>query len=141
MQNRAVRLISGAKRRTIIWKEKEILIPAHTDPLYKKLNILKLSQIYIYSVQQFVFKYHHGLLPNIFNEFYSTNSSFHLHNTRSRNMFRLPMRSSSIRIRAMGVRTYNYFYTRLTMDCSFLSYKAALKKYLIVNNLISVELN
>ena len=51
------------------------------------------------------------------------------------------MRSSSIRIRAMGVRTYNYFYTRLTMDCSFLSYKTTLKKYLIVNNLISVELN
>ena len=106
----------------VIWKEKEILIPAHTDPLYKKLNILKLSQIYIYSVQQFVFKYHHGLLPNIFNEFYSTNSSFHLHNTRSRNMFRLPKSTSSIRIRAMGVRTYNYSSTKSNIDCSFLSY-------------------
>ena len=71
LQNKAVRLISGAKRRTIIWNEREILIPAHTDPLYKKLNILKLSQIYIYSVQQFVFKYHHGMLPNVFNDFYS----------------------------------------------------------------------
>ena len=138
LQNKAVRLISGAKRRTIIWNEREILIPAHTDPLYKKLNILKLSQIYIYSVQQFVFKYHHGMLPNIFNNFYSTNNSFHLHNTRSGNMFRLPKRASLIRIRAMGVRTFNYFYNKISMDCSLLSYKAALRKYLIINDLNSV---
>ena len=128
LQNKAVRLISGAKRRTLIWNDREILIPAHTDPLYKKLNVLKLCQIYIYSVQQFVFKYYHGMLPNVFDDFYSTNSSFHSHNTRSRNMLRPPKNSSIIKIRTMGVRTYNYFYNRLIMDCSLLSYKVALKK-------------
>ena len=62
LQNKAIRLVSGAKRRAIIWNERTISIPAHTDPLYKKLNVLKMTQIYMYSVQQFVFKYHHGLL-------------------------------------------------------------------------------
>ena len=142
LQNRAVRLVSGAKRRTIIWNEREILIPAHTDPLYIKLNVLKLRQIYIYSVQQFVFKYVHGLLPTIFNDFFLTNSSVHSHNTRSQNMFRMPLLRSSlaaINIRATGVQLYNYFFNRLSMDCSLISYKAALRKHLITNNMTSVD--
>ena len=142
LQNNAIRLVSGAKRRSIIWNERTILIPAHTDPLYKKLNLLKLRQIYLYSVQQFVFKYHHGLLPEIFHNFYAMNSSFHPHNTRSQNMYRPPLFRStlaSLTVRATGVKTYNYFFNILSMDCSILSYKYALRKHVIVNDINSVD--
>ena len=141
-QNKAIRIVSGAKRRPIIWNDRTILIPAHTDPLYKKLNILKLSQIYIYSVQQFVFKYHHGMLPKVFNDFYSMNSHFHSHNTRSQNLYRPPLLRSSLgstTVRATGVKFYNHFFNILDMNRSMLSYKAALKKYLIMNEVDSVD--
>ena len=125
LQKRAVRLVIGAKRN------------AHTDPIFKKLKLLKLRQIYIYSVQQFVYKYHHGLLPRIFDDFYSTNSSFHYHHTRSQNLYRPPLVRTSRAartIRSVGVRTQTYFSTRLSMNCSLLTYKAALKRYIIEND-------
>ena len=69
LQKRAVRIIMGVKRNS------------PTDPIFWKLKILKFKQIYLYSVQQFVFKFHHRMLPIIFNDFFSVNDSFHTHNT------------------------------------------------------------
>ena len=125
LQKRAIRIISGQKRNS------------PTDSMFKKLKILKLRQIYLYSVQQFVFKFHHRMLPCIFDAFFVLNSSFHSHNTRSRNLYRPPVLNTSRvdrTIRVMGVRTHNYFSSRLAMDRSFLSYKATLRHFLINND-------
>ena len=46
LQKRAVRVILGTKRNT------------HTNPIFKKLKILKIRQTYVYTVQQFVFKFY-----------------------------------------------------------------------------------
>ena len=124
LQKRAVRIVAGAHRNS------------PTDCIFKKLKILKLREIYIYSVQLFVFKYHHKLLPNIFDSFFALNSSFHSHETRSVSLYRPPRVQSSKaarNIRVMGVRTHNYFESRLNIDCSFLSYKVALRIFLINN--------
>ena len=59
LQKRAIRIISYAERR------------AHTETLFKDLKLLRLKSIYVYSVQLFMYKYHHGTLPHIFfNIFY-----------------------------------------------------------------------
>ena len=57
LQDRAVRLISGAKK-------------GHDMPvLYEKHKLLDFTQIYLYSVQCFMFKYHHDKLPKVFDKF------------------------------------------------------------------------
>ena len=129
LQKRAMRLIMGAERNS------------HTDPIFQKLKVLKLRQIYLYSVQQFVFKYHHGLLPRIFDGFYSTNSSFHYYETRSQDLFRPPLFRTSVAartIRATGVRSQTYFADKLNLNCSLISYKISLRNYLIDNDLNSI---
>ena len=129
LQKRAVRVIVGAK-----WS-------SHTDPIFRKLKILKFRQIYLFSIQQFVYKFRHRLLPSIFDEFFITNNSVHSHNTRSQNNFRphvLPTNIAERTIRVMGVRTQNYFANKLNMECSYLSYKASLRKYLVNNEITNI---
>ena len=131
LQKRAVRVLVGAERNS------------HTDPIFRKLRLLKLCQIYLYSVQLFMFKYHHQTLPDIFNDFFIRNSSFHDYNTRSQNLLRLhkPQSAKSERIiRVMGARSYNYFDCRINIDCSYLSYKVALRICLINNDIKALGL-
>ena len=126
----SIRVIAGEKRYS------------STDPIFRKLKILKFQQIYLYLVQLFVFKFHHNKLPEIFEDFFTRNGSCHSHNTRWANMFRPPLvRSSKAarNIRVMGVRTHNYFADRLNIDCSYLSYKVALGKFLITNDINSID--
>ena len=76
-------------------------------------------------------------LPEIFEGFFTRNGQFHSYDTRLNNMFRPPLvRSarSERNIRVMGVRTHNYFTDRLNIECSYLSYKVALRKFLITND-------
>ena len=41
---------------------------AHTDPIFKSLQIMKLSEIYFFQVGKFMFSYKIGLLPNAFKD-------------------------------------------------------------------------
>ena len=58
LQKRAVRIIAGAKRYE------------PSDPLFRKFRILKLDQIYIYTVHLFMLKFRYNLLPEIFENFF-----------------------------------------------------------------------
>ena len=125
LQKRAVRIISSAERR------------AHTEPLFKKLKILNLSKLFIYCTQLFMFKYHHGLVPEIFQNFFVHNNTIHSYMTRQSNhMHSFGAHSAQMhrRLRMIGVNFYNYFYGKLNMDCLFVTYKYHLKKYLIDND-------
>ena len=54
IQKRVIRLIKGAKKLD------------HTDPLFKELKILKISEIYVYTLQLIMYKHHHNLFQGIF---------------------------------------------------------------------------
>ena len=130
LKKRAIRVIAGEKRYS------------HTDPIFNKLKILKFQQIYLYSVQLFVFKFHHNQLPDMFENYFIRNRSFHSHNTRVNSLFRPPLIRSSLskkNIRVTGVRTHNYFASRLNIDCSYLSYKVALRLCIIANDINSID--
>ena len=130
LQKRAIRVIAGKKRYS------------NTDPIFRKLKIMKFKQIYLYSVQLFMFKFHHNKLPGIFENYFTRNRSYHTHDTRANAMFRPPLVRSAMNkriIRVIGVRTYNYFAPRLNIDCSYLSYKVALRTFLIMNDLTSID--
>jgi hypothetical protein len=60
-QKEAIRVVSLANYRD------------HTVPLFKKLNILPLNELIMYSALKFMHKYKHNRLPFSFNEIWTTN--------------------------------------------------------------------
>ena len=76
-QNRAIRLIVGAKRRT------------RTTPIYQKLKLLKFHDVYVYCIQLLVYKYYHNLLPTVINEMFTLKRNIHDVNTRQKMIYSL----------------------------------------------------
>ena len=54
----------------------------HTSPLFKNLNIPKLSDIIYYHNSLFLIKFHSNMLPTAFKEFFVLTSTRHKYNTR-----------------------------------------------------------
>ena len=110
---------------------------SHSAPIFKKLNVLNLQNIYVYAVQLFLYKYHHMALPGIFNEFFVRNNTIHRHGTRLHNLFHVPMSRLvlvSRTVRYSGVKIYNHFSACLDFNCSLVTYKRHLKYYLRGND-------
>jgi hypothetical protein len=56
----------------------------HTEPLFKKLNLLNIYKINDYMTSLFMFQFYNmNNMPEIFNNFFKTNNEIHHHNTRS----------------------------------------------------------
>ena len=126
LQKRAVRLINGVRRRT------------HTDPLFKKCRILKLQQIYVYTVQSFMYKFNNNMLPEIFTDLFQRNRNVHSRNTRNGYLFRPPLirTEPGIRtVRVTGVRIFNYFFMELSLDPTISIYKASLRELIVQNDI------
>ena len=71
IQKRAVRTITLNKYN------------AHTEPLFKRLEILKIHDLYKLNILKFYFKYKHSELPNFFQSFsLQPRSLIHQYNTR-----------------------------------------------------------
>ena len=81
LQKRAVRIINGSPYL------------AHCDPLFKKLNILKIDDLYNMSVMRFHFNFVNGRLPNFFNANLNlkSRSEIHSHYTRFNNYYNVPL--------------------------------------------------
>ena len=58
---------------------------AHTDPLFKKLNLLKVEDIYKITAIKFYYKFKNGLLPTSFNNIFTYEYTTHTYETRQRN--------------------------------------------------------
>ena len=70
LQKKAVRSISGAS------------YIAHTNPILKLLNILKLKDIYHSEIIKFVYSFIRGEMPNSISTFFSLSHTIHAHQTR-----------------------------------------------------------
>ena len=78
LQKRLIRIISRSKYN------------AHTEPLLKQLELLKLSDLLELSALKFYFKYLHGSLPRFFYSFnLATQGTQHSHDTRQRDQLRV----------------------------------------------------
>ena len=125
LQKRIVRIICNADRL------------ASTSSLFKQLNLLKLQDINILQIAQFMYNYHHCLLPTVFNDYFVLNSNVHEHNTRSsaKNKYHLPSIKTNIRkfsIKFSGPTTWNNISNHIISAASL----AILKKKL-VNSIIT----
>ena len=72
LQKRAMRIITCSKYN------------AHSDPIFKKLNLLKISDIYNISLLKFYYKFKKDKLPHYFRDIISF-SPQHQYSTRGRN--------------------------------------------------------
>ena len=78
LQKRLIRIISRSKYH------------AHTEPLLKHLELLKLSDLLELSALKFYCKYLHGSLPIFFYSFnIATQGTQHSHDTRQRDQLRV----------------------------------------------------
>ena len=53
-----------------------------TEKLHKDIGVLLVKDIYKLYLAKFVYKHQHGLLPDIFNNYFTTNDYVHKYNTR-----------------------------------------------------------
>lgn len=126
LQDKAIRLISGAKR------------DHDMSTLYNKYKLLEFGRIYLYSVQCFMYKFHHNLLPKVFDNFFIRNSEVHQRDTKSRQLLHVPLahcEARSISVLISGVKCFNYFYNKLVLSTSLFQYKRNLKVFLHVNDI------
>ena len=126
MIKRALRLISGSNRR------------AHTAPLFENLEILTLRKLYMYSIQIFMYKFYHKLLPCIFFDYFVTNYNVHDYDTRQRGCVHATSRSHSIRY--VDVKISNHFMSLLEMNMYYLLYKKNLRYLVLTSNVSSMHL-
>ena len=76
-----------------------------TDQLHTDLKILKIDDIFKQEVLIFVFSQYNNLLPEIFNNYYSTFSNIHIIDTRGSNtQFIIPRHSTK-----MGEKTVKVY--------------------------------
>lgn len=98
LQKRAVRTISYANPR------------AHSEPLFKNLEILPVKQVYVFKIAQFMYKYCNNMLPANFNSMFSASS--YSYNLRTKKVLKSEKHRLVVRSRFMsctGVKIWNYF--------------------------------
>lgn len=99
-QNRSIRLIVGAKRRT------------RTTPIYQELKLMKFHEVYVYCVQLLMYKYYHFQLPKVIDDMFTLKIHVHGKNTRQKNYLFPPLIKKNPlfnSVRRTGVVMFNYF--------------------------------
>jgi hypothetical protein len=83
-QKKAIRIVTRAEYN------------AHTSPLFKKLNIIKLHDIYILQVAKYMYNFSQQTLPLPLTHIITFNEDIHTHDTRNRNNPHISQRRVSI---------------------------------------------
>ena len=121
LQKKIVRIISGVPPRT------------HSQPLFDKLKVMTIHQIYEYYVCVFMYKLHNKQLPPLFSMFERT-ADIHGYSTRQTNSFYIsyvPTVRSQKTIKIMGPKIWNVIIRKVSIQCKIGSYKTSLKKILL----------
>ena len=128
LQKRAIRVISLSKRLD------------HTQPLFKKFNILTLSNINIFSclIISHNFVHHPNHLPSVFKHFFTRQLHVHYYVTRGQthNLYK-PIYKSNLSLYFLKIkcpREWNKLPANLKIINSLSLFKSNLKKYLSEND-------
>ena len=122
-QKRAIRIVENIRRRD------------STKLAFKSLRILRLPEIYLFSVSIFVYKYKNGLLPSPFDSFYTTNSQIHNYPTRHAHQIRIPTaktKMASTFVKKTGANIWNSLPNNIHHNM-----KIGVFKKLVITHLIS----
>ena len=125
IQKRAIRMISSAS-----WD-------AHSDPLFKKLYLLNLKNIYVLNVMLFMYRFKKGSLPSLFDTMFVLNTEIHGHFTRQYNCYHSPVWRLEVRRRTISVQGpyfWNLIRKKIDCNCSISTFKFRIKSFLINND-------
>ena len=109
---------------------------AHTSPIFKELHLLKLQDIQIVQICQFMFSYENKKLPYKFQEKFTLNSQIHNYNTRSKQLLHIPPVRTNYRhfsIRYQGPTLFNSLSNEMKQNASYHIFTKKLKGQLISN--------
>ena len=123
LQKKAVRIICGVNRLT------------HSEPLFNSLSVLTITKLYKYNIGLLMYKYHHGLLPQILDMF-QRNMDVHQYNTRLAIQLHVPIFRTELGKRSFhyqAVKIWNEIYSLLAVDIKIGTFKRKLKSFLIKN--------
>ena len=122
IQKRAIRIVNNAGYLS------------HTNELFAKNKILKISDLFYYNVGIFMFKFSNGELPDVFSRMFTRNDAFHNYPTRQHDAFHLP-RTRTIfakkTIMFTGPMFWNNLPQELTRCIKISSFKCKLKQHLL----------
>lgn len=125
IQKKAVRIIVTAPYRS------------PSDPIFRELQILKLSQIHLHRTLIFVFKFLKNQLPNVFNGFFTKNSDNSVRETRQNDQLYFPTCRTTLHqksFRIWGAKEWNSKASFLDRNFSYHSFNKLLKKTITDKN-------
>ena len=105
---------------------------AHTEPIFKQLNILPVNKLYYNRIGIMMYKYNNGQLPEVMSELYKQNNQIHSHNTRSSNDFHIA--SGSDAFSNVSSRTWNTLMSKFDVNVSLSRFKSLSKSYMLHND-------
>jgi hypothetical protein len=120
LQKRAIRILNKSE------------FHAHTNPLFKKLNILKFEYIRLLQLGQFMYCHKNSLLPKSFNSMFVLNNQVHTYVTRHSKAFHVPLCRTNIKqfcVRFQGPKLFNSLPLELVNSTSLISFKRKLKGF------------
>ena len=121
LQKKAIRIVSHSDYR------------AHTMPIFDRLKILNIYNMYIYQSAIFMFSCSHSMLPGVLTNYFKLNSQVHTCITRNFFNYHLPfVRLSSYQksIFYNGPKIWNELPEEIKSSQTFTIFKTHLKQYL-----------
>ena len=122
LQKKVVRIICNSAPRS------------HADPLFFDNKLLKINDLYLFQLGQFMYNYNRNLLPSTFNDMFMKNQSFHNYPTRHSGEFHLPrLRTLSAQNTFFyeGPKFWNSLKDEIKDSPSLNSFKNKLKLFLL----------
>ena len=115
LQKKAIRIISNAQHND------------HTNPLFKKHEILKLSDIHNHKLGKYMYQLVKNILPDPLKKIIILNSTVHTHNTRNINNPHMNNRRTNVANKSLRHKIPNEINLSYTLN----TFKHQLKKYLL----------
>ena len=124
LQKKAVRLIS------------KVGYLDHTEPLFNNLKLLQVHEIYNYNCAKFIYQCERNKSLQNFKVKLNTNSSFHDHDTRYKDLLRKPkgrLKLFDNTVIERGIEIWNSLHESIKKATTILSFKTHLKAYILNN--------
>jgi hypothetical protein len=122
LQKRAIKIITNTKRKN------------SSGPLFKKLKILKLHDLYVFKSQMYVKKYLDTKLPSVFDDMFLYVHNVHNYFTRNRDDFYLPQCRTELCLRSFRYAVIKMYNTlNSSVDYTKNNFKFNLKQFLVDN--------
>ena len=101
---------------------------AHTDPLFKDLNILTINTLVVHRTGIAMYKIDNGLFLFVLNELYKKNNVIHEHNTRTKYMFRVSLGTQTFS--TVSAIIWNALIVKFNVIVPLTRFKVSLKQYI-----------